>query len=209
SLRSRSLGTRPPGATTGPHSCPTTGHQVRTDQNPHGQAHSPDLMTHRGYPEVLDHTGVAPTVTSDGDQTESLTTGGNFKWVLDANSDNAEAAAAFISYALAGDTDVLLPFFVDTQFTKAPAREDVAEAVNADPGAAEAPWSEVITEDVVPYTIGEPLYPWDVNVAMGLAIQQSMMGDVAPADALAEADATIEQIIEREDLPANRAELGD
>ena len=67
----------------------------------------------------------------------------------------------------------------------------------------------MITEDVVPYTIGEPLYPWDVNVAMGLAIQQSMMGDVAPADALAEANGTIEQIIEREELPANREELGD
>src|SRR5699024_11988543 len=54
SLRSRSLGTRPPGATTGPHSCPTTGHQVRTDQNPHGQAHSPDLMKHRGYHVEID-----------------------------------------------------------------------------------------------------------------------------------------------------------
>src|SRR5699024_6381422 len=122
---------------------------------------------------------------------------------------NAEASAAFIAYALAGDTDVLLPFFVNTQLTKAPAREDVAEAVNADPGAAEAPWAQVITEDVVPYTIGEPLYPWDVNVAMGLAIQRSMMEDVPPADALAEANATIEQIIEREDLPTNREELGD
>lgn len=161
------------------------------------------------YPEVVESTGVAPTVTSDGNQTETLTTVGNFKWVIDANTENAEATAAFIEYVLAGDTDVLLPFFVNTQFTKAPAREDVAEAVNADPGAAEAPWSQVITEDVVPYTIGEPLYPWDVNVSMGLAIQQSMMGDVAPADALTEANSTIEQIIEREDLPTNREELGD
>lgn len=160
------------------------------------------------YPDMVERVGVAPHVTSDGNQQESVSTVGNFKWVIDAKSQHPEAAAKFIEYTLAGDAEVLEPFFVNTKFTKAPARQDVADLVNSHPEAADAPWGEIVTEQVVPYTISEPLHPWDVNLAVGLAIQKGMMGESSPEDALAEAAETISTIIEREDLPQNRVELG-
>ena len=128
-----------------------------------------------------------------------MATLGNFKWVIDAKTDQPDAAADFLGWALAGDPELLVPFFVETQFTKAPARPDVAKAVQADPRAADAPWSVVVSEKIAPASIVSPSYPWDVLLAMGVAIEKGMNG-VAPKDALSEANTTIETIIDREQL---------
>jgi multiple sugar transport system substrate-binding protein len=158
------------------------------------------------YPDKVATTGMAPWVQSDGDLTTSVSTTGNMKWVMDAKAKEPEATAAFFSWALGGETDVLLPFFVNTQFTKAPARKDVTEAVNSDPKAADAPWSDVVFQDIVPYCIPETLYPWDINVAMGTAIESGMNGEAEPAAALTKAQKEIQKIIDREDLASVKAE---
>ncbi|UVY84006.1 extracellular solute-binding protein [Brachybacterium sp. NBEC-018] len=159
------------------------------------------------YADVVPLTGTAPWVQNDGDQTTSVSTIGNMKWVVDAKAKQPEATATFISWALGGDPEVLKPFFVDTQFTKAPAREEVATVVDADPAASDAPWSSVIFEDVVPHCIPEAQYPWDVNLAMGDAIQAGMLGDKSPAEALATAQKEIQKVIDREKLAETRAEM--
>ena len=159
------------------------------------------------YPDVVPVTGMAPWVQSDGDQTHSVSTIGNMKWVVDAKAKEPEATAKFISWALAGEPEVLRPFFVDTQFTKAPARDEVTEVVNADPAAADADWSTVVFEDIVPFCIPEAQYPWDVNLAMGDAIQAGMLGEKSPAEALATANKEIQKVIDREGLAEVRAEM--
>ena len=159
------------------------------------------------YPDMVAVTGVAPWVQSDGDMSHSISTIGNMKWVMDAKAKEPEAAASFISWALGGEPEVLTPFFVDTQFTKAPARDEVTEVVNSDPAAADAPWSDVVFNDVVPFCIPEAQYPWDVNMAMGDAIQAGMLGEKSPAEALADANAEIQKVIDREDLASVRAEM--
>lgn len=153
------------------------------------------------YAELLPKTGVGPFVSADGDQTKPTSTLGNFKWVIDAKSKNPQAAADFMSWVLAGDPEVLVPFFVKTQFTKAPVRPAVAEAVQKDPAAGTASWSKVITEQVVPYSIPEPRYPWEVSLAVGLAMEKAMKGQAAPADALKEAGGTITTLIPKLGLP--------
>ena len=159
------------------------------------------------YPDLVPVTGMAPWVQSDGDQTHSVSTIGNMKWVVDAKAKEPEATAAFISWALGGEPEVLRPFFVDTQFTKAPARHEVTEVVNADPAAADADWSTVVFEDIVPFCIPEAQYPWDINLAMGDAIQAGMLGEKSPAEALATAHKEIQKVIDREGLADVRAEM--
>lgn len=152
------------------------------------------------FPEIAKVTGMAPWVTNDGDQTKYLATNGNMKWVIDAKSKVAAETAKFIEWAIAGDVANLIPFFVDTQFTKAPARKSVTEEMNKQQGIADAPWAKMITETVVPAAILEPNYPWDISMAMGTAIEKCQRGMGDPAAAFKEADAEIAKVIQRENL---------
>src|SRR5690625_7757144 len=113
-----------------------------------------------------------------------------------------------MEWVLGGDPEVLRPFFVDTQFTKAPARDEVTEVVNSDPAAAEASCADVVFEDIVPNCIPEAQYPWDINEAMGDAIQAGMLGQLSPAEALAEANAANQNGIEHESRAEIRAARG-
>ena len=122
------------------------------------------------YADLLTKTGIGrvPNAPDAGDRTS--TTLGNFKWVIDAKSKNAQAAGDFLSWAIAGDPANVVPFFVDTQFTKVPVRQSVQDAVAKDEKAADAPWSEIVTNEIAPTAIPEPTYPWDVSLAVGTAM---------------------------------------
>lgn len=159
------------------------------------------------YPDLVEKTGMAPWVQSDGDLSHSISTTGNMKWVMDAKAKEPEATAKFFEWVLGGDPEVLKPFFVDTQFTKAPARDEVTEVVNSDPAAADAHWSETVFEDIVPNCIPEARYPWDINLAMGDAIQAGMLGDMEPKAALEKANEEIQKVIDREGLAELKAEM--
>ncbi len=154
------------------------------------------------YPDLLNKTGIGalPKSPDAGDRT--ATTLGNFKWVIDAKAKDPQAAGDFVSWAIAGDPALLVPFFVKTQFTKVPVRESVQEAVAGDEAAANAPWVKVITDEIAPTAIPEPSYPWDVSVAVGTAIEAGMKG-ASPIDAaLATATKSIQTVIDREGLAA-------
>lgn len=157
------------------------------------------------YPDVLDKTGVAPFVTAEGSD-RTATTLGNFKWVVDAKTQHAEAAGEFLAWCLAGDPENLVPFFVDTQFTKVPVRDSVQEAVAATAGAAEAPWSDVVVSDIAPDAIPEPTYPWDVSLAVGTAMEAGMKSASSVEEALATATSSIQTVIDRENLPEKAPE---
>lgn len=154
------------------------------------------------YPDLLTKTGVgAFPVSADGaDRTAS--TLGNFKWVIDAKSKNPQAAADFLSWSLAGDPANLVDFFVATQFTKVPVRKSVQEAVAKDPKASQAPWSDVVTNQIAPKAIPEPTYPWDISLAVGTAMESVMKGAAQPAAAIATATAAIDKVIKRDNLPS-------
>lgn len=151
------------------------------------------------YSELLGATGIGPFPTSDGDLSKSVATLGNFKWVIDAKTEQPEAAADFLSWCVAGDVQNLVPFFVGTQFTKAPARPDVAKLVQQAPEAAKAPWSAVVTDQIAPASIRSPAYPSDVMLAMGKALEKGMNGE-DPGVALDAANTEIQRVIDREQL---------
>ncbi|GAB3816019.1 ABC transporter substrate-binding protein [Tessaracoccus terricola] len=152
------------------------------------------------YPDLLGRTGVGKFPTAPGSD-RTATTLGNFKWVVDAKTANAEAAGAFLSWAIAGDPANLVPFFVNTQFTKVSVRQSVQDAVADDEAAADAPWSDIVTNEIAPDAIPEPTYPWDVSLAVGTAMEAGMKGAAAIDVALGTAADTITQVIERDGLP--------
>lgn len=152
------------------------------------------------YPDLLPRTGIGAFPDATGSTGRTATTLGNFKWVVDAKSKNAEAAGAFLEWAIAGDPENVVPFFVDTQFTKVPVRTSVQDAVAASDGAADAPWSGVIVNDIAPTAIPEPTYPWDVSLAVGTAMESVMKGAATPEAAIKTAEDAIKKVIQQQDL---------
>lgn len=152
------------------------------------------------YPDLLTRTGIGAFPNAADADGRSATTLGNFKWVVDAKSKNPDAAGEFLSWAIAGDPENVVPFFVDTQFTKVPVRQSVQDAVAATDGAADAPWSSVIVDDIAPSAIPEPRYPWDVSLAVGTAMESVMKGSASPDDAIKTANDAIQTVIDRDGL---------
>lgn len=152
------------------------------------------------YPDLLTKTGVGAFPNAAGSDGRTATTLGNFKWVIDAKTKNAEAAGEFLEWALADDPANLVPFFVGTQFTKVPVRQSVQDAVAADKAAADAPWSKIVIDDIAPTAIPEPTYPWDVSLAVGTMMESVMKGAATPDAAIATAEKAIQTVIDRDKL---------
>jgi len=152
------------------------------------------------YPELVENVAVAPMPTFDGGTGQTTATLGGWSLVVDGRSENAEAAASFIEWALAGDVENVLPFFEATAYSKVSPRESVAQAISETPEVAEVnPFNEVIQEEVVPYAEPEPVYPYAISLAMGEAIEAAMQGTPVE-EALAEANRKIQTEIDNNDL---------
>lgn len=152
------------------------------------------------YPDLLGKTGIGAFPSAPDADDRTATTLGNFKWVVDAKSKNAEAAGEFLAWAIAGDPENLVPFFVNTQFTKVPVRQSVQDAVAGSDEAADAPWSSIIVDEIAPTAIPEPTYPWDVSLAVGTAMESVMKGSASVDDAIKTANAAIQTVIDRDGL---------
>lgn len=154
------------------------------------------------YKDLLGKTGIGKFPSSDASNTRATTTLGNFKWVVDGRTKHAKAAGKFLEWAIAGDPANVVPFFVNTQFTKIPVRQSVQDAVAKDEASANAPWSSYIVKEIAPNAITEQSYPWDVHLAVGTAMEKVMKG-AAPEDAaIKTADSAIATVIKRDDLPS-------
>ena len=153
------------------------------------------------YADLLAKTGVGAFPSAPGADGRTATTMGNFTWVVDAKSKNAEAAGKFLEWAIAGDPENLVPFFVDTQYTMVPVRQSVLDAVAASQEAADAPWSSIIVDEIAPDAIAGATYPWDVNLAVGTAMESVMKGSASADDAINTANAAIQTVIDRDGLP--------
>lgn len=154
------------------------------------------------YKDLLAKTGIGKFPTSEAGNDRTTTTLGNFKWVVDGRSKHAEAAGKFLEWSIAGDPANVVPFFVNTQFTKIPVRQSVQDAVAKDEAAAKAPWSSYIVDEIAPDAITEFSYPWDVSLAVGTAMEKVMKGAAGEDAATKTAEGSITTVIKRDDLPS-------
>lgn len=152
------------------------------------------------YPDLVENVAVAPMPSFSGQAGETTATLGGWTLVVDGKSANPEAAAAFIEWALGGDPENVIPFFEATSFSKVSARASVGEAISALPDIDSInPWNATIQEEIVPFAQAEPVYPWNVSLAMGEAIEAAMQG--TPVDeALATASGKIQTEIDNSGL---------
>ena len=151
------------------------------------------------WADVFSNTAVAAFPSIDGDPTRTTSTLGGWTLTVDAKSKAPQEAADFISWLLAGDPAIMTDFFATAGHSKYSARVSVADALAADPEASSNPFLEIVTRDILPNAKAEPSYPWDISLAMGTAIEKSMRGGNVD-EALAEADAAINDVIEKQKL---------
>lgn len=152
------------------------------------------------YPDLVENIAVAAMPSFDGQSGQPTATLGGWTWVVDGKSDVGAEAGGFIEWALGGDTENIVPFFEATQFSKVTARQSVADAINELPDVDDInPWNATIQEDIVPFAMPEPGYPWNVSLAMGEAIEAAMQGTPV-SEALATANDKIATEIENSQL---------
>lgn len=141
------------------------------------------------YKDIVGKVGIAPMASIDGDQTKPTATLGGWTLAVDGKAKHPQEAAGFIQYLLAGDPAIMIDFFKTAQFSKFSPRKSVDEAMKSDPDASKDAWRALIAEKIIPYAKGEPLYPWDVALAVSTGIESAMKGtSVDKAIAKAEKD---------------------
>jgi multiple sugar transport system substrate-binding protein len=153
------------------------------------------------FKDILPNVGVAPMPTADGDSTKPSASLGGWTLVMDGKAKNPKEAGEFISWLLAGNPEIMIDFFKTSQFSKFPARKSVDDALNQDPEAQTDEVRKLIAEKIVPYSVGEPTYPWDISFAFGSAIERAVQGQ-DPQAALEQAEKEINEFIQKQDLPS-------
>ncbi|MGP4041098.1 ABC transporter substrate-binding protein [Gracilibacillus sp. D59] len=148
------------------------------------------------FPDVVENVGVAVLPTPDGNQEKTTASLGGWTLTIDGNSEHPQEAADFISYLLAGDTEILVEFFRDaTKFSKFSARQSVDEAINQDPDAQSDPWRKLVAEEIIPYAIPEPIYAWDISLAYATALERVYKEDQDVEKSLTQAEKEINDYI--------------
>mgnify|MGYP000878506764 CR=1 FL=1 len=149
------------------------------------------------YPELADKFAVAVPPTKDGNQDTILATNGGWTYVIDAKTKVAEGAADYISWLLAEDVETCAEFFELAKFAKAAPRKSVGEYISANSG--DSSWAETVNY-VSAHAIAEPIYPWDISVAVSLMFENTSLGMMSVEDAAAEATTSIQAIIDNQQL---------
>lgn len=149
------------------------------------------------YPELADKFAVAIPPTKDGKQDGVLATNGGWTYVVDAKTEVKEGAADYISWLLAEEVKTSADFFELAKFAKAAPRKSVAEYIAANSG--DSTWAETVNY-VSAHAIAEPIYPWDISVAASLMMENTSLGMMTAEDAAAEARASIQAIIDNQQL---------
>ena len=156
------------------------------------------------YPDMVDDIGVMPMPTFDGNQDKPTATNGGWVYVISEQSEHKEEAAEVIEYLVAGDISVPLEYFRGARYSKASPRVSVQEAIIDDLDDQTAVPDEWITvmSDVAGYAPMEPIYPWDISVAVSSLLENVALGNDVD-DEITNAHLTVEGIIEDNNLANN------
>jgi multiple sugar transport system substrate-binding protein len=128
------------------------------------------------FKDKLDKTGIAPMPSLNGDPTTPTATLGGWTLAVDGKSQHSKEAASFIQYLFAGDPSIMIDFFKGSGFSKFSPRKSVDEAMKTDPDASKDAWRALIAEKIIPNSKAEPIYPWDVSIAVSTGIESAMKG---------------------------------
>lgn len=151
----------------------------------------------KNYPDMVDKIGVAPAPTKDGSPFQ--TTLGGWTYLIDSKSKNPEGAAAYIQWLLCDDAARTGSFFEAASFSKYSPRKSVDEYLAANTAAKDDEWMQIISSQIVPNGIAEPIYAWDISASMLTAIGEVVTGGATAEDALQNAADAINLFIQNND----------
>ena len=149
------------------------------------------------YPEMADVIGVAPAPTKDGSPLTSPV--GGWTSAIDAKTDNAEGAAAYIYWLLGQDAQRTASFFEAANFSKYAPRESVDAYLMENTAAKDDAWMQTISQEIIPNAISEPIYAWDISSFLLTAMDEVLINGTSAEDALAQAADAINLFIEGND----------
>lgn len=153
-------------------------------------------LIYDNYPEVADLIGIAPVPTRTGDHTIASSAVGGWALAVDANSDNPKEAAEYIGWLLGGDPAIMLDFCTRAGFGKQSVRKSVSDLVLQDPVLASNQWLLTLMNDILPYGVMEPAFPWQISLEIGQAINRVVVFGQSIDDSLAECEKNINSYIE-------------
>ncbi|MCL6444545.1 MAG: sugar ABC transporter substrate-binding protein [Alicyclobacillus sp.] len=149
------------------------------------------------FPKIVPDVGVAPAPAMDGNQKKPTATLGGWTLAIDGKSKHPQQAAEYITWLLGGNPHIMFDFFKASGFSKFTPRKSVNALIdNYGPEKNDA-WRKVVAEDIVPYSVPEPIYPWDISMAVGNAIEAVIQGQ-SVSDALTQMDKNINAVIANE-----------
>lgn len=146
------------------------------------------------FPDFVDLIGVAPAPTQDGTPFQS--TVGGWTYVIDAKAAQPEGAAAYITWLLGSDTARAGSFFETASFSKYSPRKSLDEYLTTQTAAKDDERMQIISSQIIPNSISEPIYAWEISAALLTAIDEVVTGGASPEDALQNAADTINAYIE-------------
>ncbi len=153
-------------------------------------------LIHDNYPEVVDLIGVAPMPTIDGDYTRASSAVGGWALAVDANSAHPQEAAEFIGWLLGGDPAIMLDFCTRAGYGKQSVRKSVSDLVMQDEQLSANEWLVTLMDEILPYGVLEPSFPWDISLEVGQALNRVIVFGQDIDASLAEAEQKINSYIE-------------
>jgi len=150
------------------------------------------------YPELIDKIGIAVMPTFDGVQ-EGVTTATNGGWVYVISSacQNVDKAIEVIKYLVAGEnTAPQEEYYEKAYYSKSSPRISVQAKIEASlqtQTKVPTEWVQVINE-VASNAILEPIYDWDISVAIEGFLEECAMGEDV-LTSLTKADTEVKRII--------------
>lgn len=154
------------------------------------------------YPELVDKVGVAAAPTKDGKPFQS--TVGGWTYVIDAKAKNPEGGGAYTYWLLGSDPARAASFFEVAQFSKFSPRKSVDEYIVSMTEGKDDPWMQTIVRDVIPYTVPEPLYAWDISAFVLTAVGDVVVNKMSVEEALAKCEASINTFIQNNDYASKK-----
>lgn len=152
------------------------------------------------FPDQMDKIGVSFFPTKDGDYKKPTASLGGWALVVDAKSQHPKESAEFLQWMFARDPKVLADYYQRGKYSKFSPWKSVEDYLIQDPEAAKAPYRKIIAEQVVPYAVNEPLYPWDVSVAFGQAFNRVLLNNMDPMKSLQQSEKQINDFIAKNQL---------
>jgi multiple sugar transport system substrate-binding protein len=120
---------------------------------------------------------------------------GGWGLAIDGKAKNPKEVADAIAFLALGDPKNLARFVDGNYYSKLSVRKSVDAALSAKSPNKVDEWYKLISTKVVPYSLPEPLFPWDVSASFAAAMDNVIVNGMSVDAALAQCEREIGDVI--------------